>query len=456
MTETNSLQKLPLNVPLDCYVAWDGDGSNPRVTIPSDFTFFLQPSNLRFAETPFFKEITEQGSYSGNAILEITGRESDAPLSGRILACLCEGRSKISVTIRLDFKSDHKKALEEIARSHFDDKTRENAFQLQDLTGFRKRPWGTKITSGEDASNPDVQRHNEELNSYFENSQFLGSDKTSDRLPVSIRQIAQKLHNEIFLGGWKSYVTPQNDSLHGAVLIAGRTKSAKSLVTRALIHEFLSHGPTYRALFDLHERTPHLITCEDPIEVRFCKAEDDTEKHPVADIMDYTPRDRTARDYTRLRDTFSDALRQTPACMFIGEVRELSDLNEILEFAGTGHLVIATLHAGSLCDVFTKVFEAADVKTSSDRGLVGQRILGAIHLKQVTHAERQVVLPTMWRRTPASTAALVASGVGSLTPNLGKAHDCLGRQYFANQLLSDPELRKAFREEARAHDLRGE
>lgn len=322
---------------------------------------------------------------------------------------------------------------------------------------------------------------------------YAASGKVSATQPVSIRSIVSMLHEEIFYLGKAAAsskdvsagddarrLPPSADRLHGAILIAGRTKSCKSLITRGLIHSFLTSESIYRFLCSTSDRRPHLVTCEDPVETWFEPRE--RSDNPFR-MVDYTPRDRTCGDYRALADCFRNGLRQTPACFLAGEVRDDDDIRSVLEFAATGHLVFATLHAGSLVDLFNKVFEATKANTPATRGLASQSILAAVHLQLATQTvsgdpakSASMVIPALWRRTPASTAALVSAGVGALMPNCptsfrnqsrvtNAAYDSLGRQFFARQLLEScrmsspflesPELIGQFINEARRLDLSG-
>ena len=281
--------------------------------------------------------------------------------------------------------------------------------------------------------------------------------------PVSIKLITDVLRERIFFVDREPKMgrtneapqtsrTPPADRLQGAVLIAGRTKSCKSLITRGLIHQLLTDSASYSALQNATNRRPHFVTCEDPIEVLF--EDGDTSKEDVRDkAIDYTPRDKTMGDYSDLNSCFRDALRQTPACFLVGEARTDEDIKATLEFAATGHLVFATMHAGSLIDVFSKIFKATKAATPAARGLAAQALLAVIHLQPIsinhsTHGKLSMVMPALWRRSPASTASLVSAGVGAIMPNFpgstqqeakstNAAHDCLGRQYFTKLLFDE-------------------
>src|SRR6185295_810970 len=103
---------------------------------------------------------------------------------------------------------------------------------------------------------------------------------------------------------------------------------------------------------------PHLITFEDPIETYYAAeaytphglhAQMSVEMAASREEGDYTPRQQKL-DAGSLKEALHEALRQTPKVLFVGETREKEDWQELIHFAGTGHLVITTAHAGSLLD----------------------------------------------------------------------------------------------------------
>lgn len=475
---------------IDVSAVWDEQENDwKKATVSTDFTVRRKGVDLKtFSKQMGLRKVSKKencsskehespkspASRSGDVRVKVcfppVGKKVKCfKLRGRILACLCrsmnaDGKPDISVTMRVDgdsAKTAEKKILKWL-RGHHKPPSKKRTKKISKTWDFEIEIAKTSVTSKlhQKKARRKSLKESQSISDALHQSLYRGPDTDSEKLPVSIKAISHSLHETVFFRPHKKQSVPNLEQMHGAILIAGRTKSAKSLITRALIHHFVSQIDTYRFLHDHHGRNPHLVTCEDPIEASFYPT-----KHSLERPVDYTPRDKTEGDYHSLKEAFEDALRQTPACMFIGEVRDRADLEEVINFGGTGHLVVATLHAGSLHDIFTKVFEATDVKNSAARGLVGNRVLAAIHLKQLIvdgkkrGSTRQVVVPTVWRRTAASTAALVASGIGSLTPNLSESHACLGRQFFARKLLrgsGDRDLQRSLEVEARAHDLRGE
>lgn len=433
-----------------------------KISLVTDFTYLIPKDFDRELTKRLEKKLKRKGSWStqaeiyfepklipGEKNLKLSPKQKSGlrsvSLMARILFCrarTAEGREAYSVTARAD--KDSGAAACEALRQWVRDHHGKNPSLFESATTFTES--GDRAFRGKPTS--------KDTKAWFARSQYKAPSKIPDGNLISIQRTVEQLHSEVFFHGETPDGAPEPDHMHGTVLIAGRTKSAKSLITRGLIHKFLSHPQTFDSLVELHSRRPHLVTCEDPIEATFFPQSAGTDDDGEIVGIDYSPRDRTQADYSRLTDAFTDALRQTPSCLFVGEVRDSSDLKATLKFGGTGHLAIATMHAGSLADVFSQVFSAWEAKTAADRGNVCQRVLAVIHLSYVSAADVvdrskswSTVLPSLWRRSPASTAGIVASGIGSLTPqfsgpdecqlraNQGIQYDCLGRQYFAGQLL---------------------
>lgn len=162
--------------------------------------------------------------------------------------------------------------------------------------------------------------------------------------------------------------------------------------------------------------------------------------------VDYTPRQKKD-DALSLQQALRDALRQTPKVFFVGETRKKKDWQELIDFAGTGHLVITTAHAGSLLDAMHKIFLATEAKTPTDRSEVASRLLAIVHLKrtEVTGYQYGVLVPALWRRVPRGVNALTAEGLASVLPHSdsdgNNPSSCLGRKYFVERLLELAEAR---------------
>ncbi len=109
----------------------------------------------------------------------------------------------------------------------------------------------------------------------------------------------------------------------GLVLLVGGTGSGKSTTLAALINHRNrnSHG--------------HIITIEDPVEY----------VHPHQNCI-ITHRE-VGVDCNTWHDALKDTLRQAPDVILIGEIRDHDTMEYAINFAETGHLAMATLHANN-------------------------------------------------------------------------------------------------------------
>jgi hypothetical protein len=236
---------------------------------------------------------------------------------------------------------------------------------------------------------------------------------------------------------------------HGLVVIAGRTGSGKSQIARKLIASCL--GKPGR-------RVPHLVTFEDPIEKDFRQA--------GISKLDSTQREK-ARDADNLTEVLQNALRQTPRVLFVGETRRPRDWKKLLEFAGTGHLVVTTAHAGSLVEAVGNILQETDSRTPATRSIVADRLLAVVHVRTASWDDTLFLIPAIWHRTPLGVKALMAEGLSSLLPNTPREHGkvsrahlpgSVGRYWFARELAKKsayPEIGEIVKRTALEWDLEG-
>lgn len=141
-----------------------------------------------------------------------------------------------------------------------------------------------------------------------------------------------------------------------------------------------------------------------------------------------------------------------------------------MEFAGTGHLIFATGHAGSLTEAMGKILKAHEAKTPADRALIAERILGLIHIRLEVFGPQNssALMVTLWRREGAGKQAFISDGLSALAPQAGNEFEIssFSRHWFAERLLSRPvtnneigtlrgELRNDILQRARELDLEG-
>jgi twitching motility protein PilU len=112
-------------------------------------------------------------------------------------------------------------------------------------------------------------------------------------------------------------------SKRGLVIVVGATGSGKSTTLAAMVG--------YR-----NEKTRgHIVTIEDPVEY--------VHQHRGCVVTHREIGVDTESWHTALKNT----LRQAPDVIMIGEIRDRDTMEYGIQFAETGHLVLATLHANS-------------------------------------------------------------------------------------------------------------
>ncbi|MGS0753778.1 PilT/PilU family type 4a pilus ATPase [Roseateles sp. GG27B] len=109
----------------------------------------------------------------------------------------------------------------------------------------------------------------------------------------------------------------------GLILMVGATGTGKSTTLAAMLEE--------RNL----NMAGHILTIEDPLEYLF------TNKRSVINQRE------VGRDTASLAVALRNALRQSPDCILIGEIRDRETMTAAISYALSGHLVLATLHGNN-------------------------------------------------------------------------------------------------------------
>ena len=109
----------------------------------------------------------------------------------------------------------------------------------------------------------------------------------------------------------------------GLILVVGATGSGKST--------------TLASMLELRNRSMpgHILTIEEPIEFLFQSKKCVVNQREVG------------RDTESLQVALKNALRQSPDCILIGEIRDRETMTAALSYALSGHLVLASLHANN-------------------------------------------------------------------------------------------------------------
>ena len=117
----------------------------------------------------------------------------------------------------------------------------------------------------------------------------------------------------------------------GLILVVGATGSGKST--------------TLAAMINLRNETSsdHIITIEDPIEFLH------TNKRSIINQREVG---LDTKSYSR---ALRGAMRAAPDVILIGEVRDRESMEAAINLAGTGHLVLATLHANNCAETMDRI-----------------------------------------------------------------------------------------------------
>ncbi|MDH5578248.1 MAG: PilT/PilU family type 4a pilus ATPase [Betaproteobacteria bacterium] len=109
----------------------------------------------------------------------------------------------------------------------------------------------------------------------------------------------------------------------GLILMVGATGSGKSTSLAAMID------------FRNAERSGHILTLEDPVEFIFKNRKSVVNQREVG------------TDTKAFQTALRNALRQAPDVILIGEIRDRETMSMALQYAQSGHLCMATLHANN-------------------------------------------------------------------------------------------------------------
>jgi len=120
----------------------------------------------------------------------------------------------------------------------------------------------------------------------------------------------------------------------GLILICGATGCGKSTTIAAMVEEIN------------HTRSGHVITLEDPVEYRFVSKKCFVEQRELGTHM------------PSFEQGLLDVLREDPDVIVVGELREPETFRLTLNAAESGHLVIASMHAGNSEDVVHRICNA--------------------------------------------------------------------------------------------------
>ena len=229
---------------------------------------------------------------------------------------------------------------------------------------------------------------------------------------VVIRTIASEIPNFDKLGlpaVLKEIISHKN----GLIIMVGGTGSGKSTSMAAMIdhRNANSHG--------------HIITIEDPIEY--------VHKHKNCVIMQR----EVGVDTQDWKIALQNTLRQAPDVIVLGEIRDESIMTFGLEFAQTGHLAMATLHANNANQAIDRILGFFPIETQEKlkqdialnlRAIISQRLV------KTTDGGRCAAIEIMIN-TPLISDLIAKGDVSGIKPIMAKSRE-LGMQTFDQALLN--------------------
>lgn len=199
---------------------------------------------------------------------------------------------------------------------------------------------------------------------------------------------------------------------NGLIVMVGGTGSGKSTSMAALIDHRNEHS------------YGHIITIEDPIEY--------VHPHKNCVIMQR----EVGVDTKSWEAALHNTLRQAPDVILLGEIRSAEIMNFGLEFAQTGHLAMATLHANNANQAIDRILGFFSTETQMKlmqdisvnlRAIVSQRLVKTVDGGRCAAIE--ILL-----NTPLIQDLIAKGDFGGIKPIMKKSRE-LGMQTFDQALF---------------------
>jgi twitching motility protein PilU len=164
----------------------------------------------------------------------------------------------------------------------------------------------------------------------------------------------------------------------GLLLMVGATGSGKSTTLAAMIN--------YRN----ENASDHIITIEDPIEFLHTNKRSIINQREVG--LDTKTYDRALRG----------VMRAAPDVILIGEIRDRESMQAAINLSGTGHLVLATLHANNAAETLDRIINMFQLDQHKQveldlsqylRAILAQRLVVGVDGKRVAAVEVMINTP---------------------------------------------------------------
>ena len=180
---------------------------------------------------------------------------------------------------------------------------------------------------------------------------------------IVFRHIKSKVPNFEDLGLQAEPLLKLANAKDGILLVCGATGSGKSSTMAAMLNWINQN------------MDKHIVTIEDPIEYTF---QDDKSVFQQREI---------GLDVPTFELAIKSVLRQNPDIILIGEMRDRETFETAISAAETGHLVFSTMHAATVAQSLTRLFEffppdqmaqARRQISGSIRGFICQKLIPSL------------------------------------------------------------------------------
>ena len=173
----------------------------------------------------------------------------------------------------------------------------------------------------------------------------------------------------------------------GLVLVTGPTGSGKSTTLAAMISDIAAREPL------------HIVTIEDPIEFLFMDR--------VAAISQR----EVGTDTPNFREALRNSMRQDPAVVMVGEMRDIETMQTVLTAAETGHLVFSTLHTNNAAQTIDRIIDAFPADQHKQiRSQLALVLRGIISLKLIKTREGNLTAAVEVLKNSPRVAKLIEDG----------------------------------------------
>ncbi len=149
----------------------------------------------------------------------------------------------------------------------------------------------------------------------------------------------------------------------GLILVVGATGSGKTTTLASMIDYRNSNSPG------------HILTVEDPVEF--------VHRHKKSIVNQR----EVGTDTDSYETALVNALRESPDVILIGEIRDRDTMQQVINFANTGHLCLSTLHSINSHQALTRIMNFFPLETRQTVlfdlaaclvGIVSQRLVRTV------------------------------------------------------------------------------